>query len=166
MKNVNQIGAVGVVAYDRKKRLASGTSTAGESGKPVGSVSSIGTVIGCGIYTNELGCTSVSGNDSNIYCYAPARKIIRKLSEDINITTAVNSVLQNFEMETGDSHIGAIALDAKGEASISFRCIHFPWAFCEKGYVYYGMMKNEKYGEKISILERPLDCMCLSSDEE
>ncbi|OAD59275.1 WD repeat-containing protein 60, partial [Eufriesea mexicana] len=161
-----QAGAVGVVAYDRKKRIASGTSTAGEPGKPVGFVSAIGTVIGCGIYTDEHGCTSVSGNDTSIYCYAPARKIIRKLSEDISISTAVNTMLQDFEKETGDSHIGAITLNAKGEPYISFRCTHFPWAFCSKGYVYYGMSRNEKYWEKITILERPLDCMCISSDED
>ncbi|XP_068978249.1 isoaspartyl peptidase/L-asparaginase-like [Bombus flavifrons] len=161
-----QVSAVGVVAYDRKKRLASGTSTAGEPRKPVGSISSIGTVIGCGIYTDEHGCTSVSGNDTSIYCYAPARRIVKKLSEDISINTAVNTVLQNFENETGESHIGAIALDAKGEPCVSFNCTHFPWAFCQKGYVYYGMAQNEKYWEKITILERPLDCMCISSDDE
>ncbi|CAL7937714.1 unnamed protein product [Xylocopa violacea] len=163
---VLQAGAVGVVAYDRKKRLVSGTSTAGEPGKPIGTISAIGTVIGCGIYTDENGCTSVSGNDTNVYCYAPARKIIKKLSENISISSAVNTVLQNFEKTTGDSHIGAIALNSKGDPYVSFKCKHFPWAFCRKGYVYYGMSQNEKYWEKITILERPLDCMCLSSDEE
>ena len=88
------------------------------------------------------------------------------LSEDISISTAVNTVLQNFESETGRRDIGAVALDAKGKPYISFKCLHFPWAFCEKDYVYYGMVQNEKYREKITILERPLDCMCISSDEE
>ncbi|CAK9795649.1 Probable isoaspartyl peptidase/L-asparaginase CG7860 [Anthophora plagiata] len=164
--SILQAGAVGVVAYDRKKRLASGTSTAGEPGKPIGCVSAIGTVIGCGIYTDEYGSTSVSGNDMSIYCYAPARRIINKLSERQPINCAMNTVLRNFEKETGTSDIGAIALDAKGEPCISFTCMHFPWAFCRKGYVYYGVAQNEKYWEKVTILERPLDCMCLSSDEE
>nr|XP_012153387.1 PREDICTED: isoaspartyl peptidase/L-asparaginase-like [Megachile rotundata] len=85
---VPQVGAVGVVAFDRKKRLASGTSTAGESRKPIGSISATGTVIGCGIYTDEHGCVSVSGNDTNIYCYAPARRIIRNLSRGAAVSIA------------------------------------------------------------------------------
>ncbi|XP_046142962.1 uncharacterized protein LOC114878240 isoform X1 [Osmia bicornis bicornis] len=161
-----ETSAVGVVAFDRKRRLASGTSTAGEPRKPIGSISATGTVIGCGIYTDEHGSVSISGNDTNIYCYAPARKIIRYLSEDAEISNAVNAVLDNFEQETGESNIGCIALNAKGDPCVSFKCLHFPWAFCQKGYVYYGLEQNEKFWEKVDVLERPLDCMCNSSDED
>ncbi|XP_054007182.1 isoaspartyl peptidase/L-asparaginase-like [Hylaeus anthracinus] len=161
-----QVSAVGVVAYDRKRRLASGTSTAGDLGKPIGSVSAIGTVLGCGVYADEHGCVSVSGNDKNIYSYAPARKIIERLPRDASIDYSVSAELENFEAETGESDIGAIALNAKGEPYVSFKCMHFPWAFCRQGYVYYGAAQNEKYWEKVTILERPLDCMCNTSDED
>ncbi|XP_043266075.1 isoaspartyl peptidase/L-asparaginase-like [Colletes gigas] len=161
-----QVSAVGAVAYDRKRRLASGTSTAGELGKPIGSVSAIGTVIGCGIYADKDGCVSVSGNDTKIYSYAPARKIIQRLSADASIDYSICAELENFETETGESNIGAVALNAKGDPCVSFKCMHFPWAFCRHGYVYYGIAQNEKYWEKVTILERPLDCMCNTSDED
>lgn len=146
--------------------MASGTSTAGEPGKPVGSVSAIGTVVGCGIYTDEQGCVSVSGNDTSIYCYAPARKIVQNLVQDVPLKCVVSTELESFEIETGDSDIGVIVLNAKGDPFISFKCTHFPWAFCRKGFVYYGSAQDEKCWEKVTILERPLDCMCNTSDED
>ena len=159
-------GAVGAVAFDRKKRLASGTSTAGEPGKPVGSISPIATVIGCGVYADEHGCVSVSGNETGIYCHAPARRIIQRLSRDVPIKSAVNMELDSLVVETGDVRIGAVALSAIGEPCISFQCTHFPWAFCRKGCVYYGSRQGEKFCEKVEILERPLDCMCNTSDDD
>ncbi|XP_076678209.1 isoaspartyl peptidase/L-asparaginase [Andrena cerasifolii] len=163
---VLQAGAVGAVAFDRKKRLASGTSTAGEPGKPVGCISPIATVIGCGVYADEHGCVSVSGNETGIYCHAPARRIIRRLSRDVPIKSAVNMELDSLVVETGDVRIGAVALDAVGEPCISFQCMHFPWALCRKGCVHYGSRQGEQFWEKVEILERPLDCMCNTSDDD
>nr|XP_033342327.1 isoaspartyl peptidase/L-asparaginase-like [Megalopta genalis] len=151
------------VAYDRKRRLASGTSTAGDSGKPIGYVTATGTVIGCGVFANEHGCVSVSGNDTCIYCYAPARKICERLPRDATINYSLNTELENLQMETGESHIGAVAVNAKGDPSIGFKSMHFPWAFCRYGYVYYGIVQNESFSEKVTVLERPLDCMCDTS---
>ncbi|XP_018392138.1 PREDICTED: isoaspartyl peptidase/L-asparaginase-like isoform X2 [Cyphomyrmex costatus] len=141
-----QVGAVGAVAYDRKKRLASGTSTAGESGKLHGIISATGTAIGC------------------------AQRILRRLRRKAtSIDEAVTEVLKDFEEETGGSFppeydVGVIALTAKGIPSVSFKCAHFPWAYCDKGYVYYGCARNEIFSEKIDIIERPLDCMCEDSN--
>ncbi|EZA54593.1 hypothetical protein DMN91_007312 [Ooceraea biroi] len=161
-----QIGAVGAVAYDRKQRLASGTSTAGESGKLHGRVSATGTTIGCGIYVGQGCCISVSGCDEAIHKYAPAWRISRRLRKKCTLMNdeAVAAVLKDFEEETGRSDVGAIVLTTKGVPFVSFRCTHFPWAYCQKGYVYYGCARNEKFSEKIDILERPLDCMCEDSN--
>lgn len=165
--NPYQVGAVGAVAYDRKKRLASGTSTAGKPGKIHGSVSATGTVIGCGIYVNDNSSVSVSGCDKAIYIYAPAQRIAQRLQQKMApIYNSVNAVLRDFEKQTGISDVGAIAITRKRTPVVSFRCAHFPWACCDKGYVYYGCAKNEKFSEKIDILERPLDCMCGDSDSE
>jgi len=158
------------VAYDRKKRLASGTSTAGESGKLHGIVSATGTAIGCGIYVDQSGSVSVSGWDKAIYKHAPAQRILRQLRRKaVSIDEAITVVLKDFEEEIGEafpseSDVGVIALTNKGIPSVSFKCAHFPWAYCDKGYVYYGCTKNEKFSEKIDILERPLDCMCKDSN--
>lgn len=160
-----QIGAVGAVAYDRKKRFASGTSTAGEQGKLNGIVSATGTVIGCGIYVDQNGTASVSGCDKAIYNYAPARKIVRKLRKQYTTSKVIGEILENFEKDTGVSDIGAIALTTGGIPLVSFKCMHFPWAYCDKGYVYYGCTKNEKFSEQIAVLERPLDCMCEDSND-
>lgn len=73
------MNAVGAIAYDRERNFVCGTSTAGKRGKIVGSISSIGTVIGCGIFADQFGCASFSGEDKSIYAYAPARKIVEKL---------------------------------------------------------------------------------------
>ncbi|KYN40872.1 WD repeat-containing protein 60, partial [Trachymyrmex septentrionalis] len=165
-----QLGAVGAVAYDRKKRLASGTSTAGESGKLHGIVSATGTAIGCGIYVDKCGSVSVSGCDKTIYKYAPAQRILRRLRRKaMSIDEAVTEVLKDFEEEIGgsfppESDVGVIALTAKGIPLVSFKCPHFPWAYCDKGYVYYGCARNEIFSEKIDIIERPLDCMCEDSN--
>ncbi|XP_043462922.1 isoaspartyl peptidase/L-asparaginase-like isoform X2 [Leptopilina heterotoma] len=80
------LSAVGAVAFDQEGKFVCGTSTAGNRGKLIGSISSIGTVIGCGIFANRFGCASVSGEDTAIYTYAPARKIVEKLKMmEINI---------------------------------------------------------------------------------
>jgi len=138
------------VAFDQNRRLASGTSTAGESGKLHGSVSATGTVIGCGIYVDENSCISVSGCDEIIHKYAPAWQISRRLRRlTCTLIDEANAVLNNLEEITGTCDIGAIVLTDKGVPLVSFRCAHFPWAYCEKDYVYYGCMKDEKFSEKI-----------------
>lgn len=158
------------MAYDRKKRLASGTSTAGESGKLHGIVSATGTAIGCGIYVDNTGSVSVSGCDKAIYKHAPARRILQQLrKKSTSIDDAVVAVLKDFEEETGgtlppESDVGVIALTSEGMPSVSFKCIHFPWAYCDKGYVYYGCTRNERFSEKIDVLERPPDCICEDSN--
>ncbi|XP_029671374.1 isoaspartyl peptidase/L-asparaginase isoform X2 [Formica exsecta] len=167
--DILQLGAVGAVAYDRKKRLASGTSTAGETGKLYGSVSATGTAIGCGIYVDQGGSVSVSGCDNVIYKYAPAQRILRRLQcKTTSIDEAITAVLRDLEEKIGVSSpkpdVGVIAVTAEGIPSVSFKCAHFPWAYCDKGYVYYGCTKNERFSEKLDVLERPLDCMCEDSD--
>ncbi|KAK2584705.1 hypothetical protein KPH14_007039 [Odynerus spinipes] len=151
---------VGAVAYDRKRCLSSGVSTMGQSQKIVGSMSAIGTVVGCGIYADENGCCSVSGDNTSIYKYAPAYKIVRRFNSDTTAMLELNEELERFEKETGDSEIGAIALNAKGEPSVSFRSMNFPWACCQNGYIYYGCKQNDKFCHEIKNLSRPLDCMC------
>ena len=69
------------MAYDRERKFVCGTSTAGQQRKMIGSVSSIGTVIGCGIFADHFGCVSVSGDDKKIYAYAPARKFVGRLAK-------------------------------------------------------------------------------------
>lgn len=158
------------MAYDRKKRLASGTSTAGEARKLYGSVSATGTAIGCGIYVDQGGSVSVSGCDQAIYKYAPAQRILRRLrcKTARSIDEAVAAVLRDFEeqidVSSPRSDVGAIALTAEGVPFVSFKCTHFPWAYCDKGYVYYGCTRNERFSEKLDVLERPLDCVCEDSD--
>ncbi|XP_043682889.1 isoaspartyl peptidase/L-asparaginase-like [Vespula pensylvanica] len=151
---------VGAVAYDRKKRLSSGISTMKETIKTMGSISAVGTVIGCGIYADENGCCSLSGNDKTIYKYAPARKIVRRFNSKTTMMLEINNELDKFQKETGESEIGVIALNNKGEPSISFKTLHFPWACCRNGYIYYGCNKCDKFLEEIRDLNRPLDCMC------
>ncbi|XP_011641591.1 isoaspartyl peptidase/L-asparaginase-like isoform X2 [Pogonomyrmex barbatus] len=159
-----QLGAVGAVAYDRKKRLASGTSTAGDSGKLHGSISATGTAIGCGIYVDQGGSVSVSGCDKAIYKHAPAQRILRRLPKATSIDEAVSAVLNDFVKETGGVDVGAIALTAEGTPLVSFKCMHFPWAYCDKGYLYYGCAKNEMFSEEIDVIERPSECICEDSD--
>lgn len=148
------------MAYDRKKRLASGTSTAGEAGKLYGRVSATGTAIGCGIYVDQDGSVSVSGCDKAIYRYAPAQRILRRCKAT-SIDEAVAAILRDFEKQID---VGVIAVTAEGVPFVSFKCVHFPWAYCDKGYVYYGCAKNERFSEKLDVLERPLDCVCEDSD--
>lgn len=151
------------MAYDRKKRLAAGTSTAGKSGKLYGSVSATGTTIGCGIYVDETGAVSVSGCDKAIYKYTPAHRILRQLESQRKSASpeqVLSAVFKSIKMETGTTDIGAIALTADRVPSVSFRCPHFPWAYCDKGYVYYGCARHEKFLEKVDVVERPLDCVC------
>lgn len=157
------------MAYDRKKRLASGTSTAGEMGKLYGSVSATGTGIGCGIYVDQSGSVSVSGCDKAIYKYAPAQQILRRLRcKTTSIDKAVTAVFRDFEEKMDVSSpkpdLGVILVTAEGIPFVSFKCAHFPWAYCDKGYVYYGCARNERFSEKFDVLERPLDCMCEDSD--
>ena len=59
-----------------------------------------------------------------------------------------------------ESNIGAIALNSIGEPAIFFNSVHFPWAFCQNGWIYYGCAKNEKFSERITTLDRALECMC------
>ncbi|KAI4497715.1 hypothetical protein M0802_007255 [Mischocyttarus mexicanus] len=151
---------VGAVAYDRKKRLSSGISTMREPMKIIGSLNAIGTVIGCGIYADDNGCCSISGNSKTIYGYAPARKIVRRFNSKTTMMLEVNEELEKFENETGESQIGVIALNGKGEPSVSFKSLHFPWACCRNGYVYYGCKECDKFCEEITNLSRPFDCMC------
>lgn len=156
------------MAYDRKKCLASGTSTAGEVGKLYGSVSATGTAIGCGIYVDQGGSVSVSGCDKTIYKYAPAQRILQQLRcKTTSIDEGVAAVLQDFEEKIDVSSkpdVGVIVVTAEGIPFVSFKCAHFPWAYCDKGYVYYGCAKNERFSEKLDVLERPLDCICEDSD--
>lgn len=154
------------MAYDRKGRLASGTSTAGETGKLHGIVSATGTALGCGIYVDEAGCASVSGCDRAIYKHMPARRIIRRLRKSsATIDEAVAAVLADFEGDPGaafppETDVGVIALTGEGTPSVSFKSAHFPWACCDKGRVYYGCARNERFTESIDVLERPPDCIC------
>ncbi|XP_043488348.1 isoaspartyl peptidase/L-asparaginase-like isoform X3 [Polistes fuscatus] len=151
---------VGAVAYDRKKHLSSGISTMGESMTVIRSLNAIGTVIGCGIYADENGCCSISGNSKTIYCYAPARKIVRRFNSKTTMMLEINEELEKFENETGESQIGVIALNKKGEPSVSFKSLDFPWACCRNGCIYYGCKECDKFCEEITNLSRPLDCMC------
>lgn len=148
------------MAYDRRGRLSSGTSTAGNQGKLVGYMSPVATVPGCGIFADKSGSISVSGHDQTIYSYAPARMFIRRLNEGEEIVEALNAEMNQFEDEMGQSNIGAIALDSDGNPAVSFRSQHFPWAYCQLGFLYYGCEKNQVLSEKIEGLDRPLNCMC------
>ena len=69
------------MVYDKESKFVCGTSTAGNQGKLVGSISSIGTVIGCGIFADQNGCISISGDDKKIYAYAPARRCVERLKQ-------------------------------------------------------------------------------------
>ncbi|KAG7200604.1 hypothetical protein KM043_001162 [Ampulex compressa] len=160
-----QVDAVGAVACDKRRRLSSGTSTAGKASKPSGSTSAIGTAIGCGIFVDENSCAAVSGEDRSILLYAPARKIVDGLNRGESVHRSLAAELGKFESETGESRVGAIALNSKGEFSVSFKCMHFPWACCSKGRLYFGCSKNQVFSEEAPILERPLDCMCENLDD-
>jgi len=138
------------VAFDRYRRLASGTSTAGESGKLHGSLSATGTVIGCGIYVDQSSSISVSGCDDIIHRYAPALQISRRLRRlTCTLIDEATAILKDVEKKTGTCDMGAIVLTDKGVPLVSYRCAHFPWAYCEKGHVHYGCMKNEQFSERI-----------------
>lgn len=127
-------------------------------------MSAIGTVLGCGIYVDrDGGAVSVSGCDRAIYKYAPAHRIVRRLRSQRKSTSpdqVLSDVFKGLEVETGTTDVGAIALTADGVPSVFFKCPHFPWAYCDKGYVYYGCARHEKFLEKIDVVERPLDCVC------
>ncbi|XP_068993281.1 isoaspartyl peptidase/L-asparaginase isoform X2 [Neodiprion pinetum] len=156
----NKVGGVGAVAYDRKGRLAAGTSTAGNQGKLNGYMSPAATVPGCGIFADQTGCVSISGHDQTIYAYAPARMFIKRLNAGEIIDEALNMELDEFQDSMCQSNIGAIALNSDGKPAVSFRSQHFLWAYCELGWLYYGWEKNQVFSEKIEGLDRPLDCMC------
>lgn len=68
--------------------------------------------------------------------------------------------LDNFEMETKESNVGAIALNSAGEPAVFFKSKHFPWAICQKGWIYYGCAKGEKFSERIINFEKFRDCVC------
>lgn len=128
-------------------------------------MSATGTAIGCGIYVDKTGCVSVSGCDRAIYRHMPARRILRQLRRrSATINEAIAAVLMDFEDAGGafppESDVGAIALTGEGMPSVSFRSAHFPWACCDKGYVYYGCARNDKFMERIDVPEPPPDCIC------
>lgn len=148
------------MAYDRKGRLAAGTSTAGNPGKLNGYTSPAAIVPGCGIFADPNGCISVSGQDQAIYAYAPSRKFVDRLNREENIKEALITEIDRFKDATGESSVGAVALSSKGKPAVSFSSQHFPWAYCDLGWVYYGCEKNQLLTEKIEGLDRPLDCMC------
>ncbi|XP_012287672.1 probable isoaspartyl peptidase/L-asparaginase CG7860 [Orussus abietinus] len=157
---VLQVSAVGAVSFDRNGHLATGTSTAGEPRKTTGTISAIGTVPGCGIFADKTGCTSVSGPDKAIYTYAPARRIVKRMAKVKSPEDGLKLELDDFENETFEAQIGAVALNSSGESAVLFKSLHFPWAMCHEGWIYYGCTKDDMYDEEIQGLDRADDCRC------
>ncbi|XP_012260270.1 isoaspartyl peptidase/L-asparaginase-like [Athalia rosae] len=155
-----EVGGVGTVAYDRRGRLATGTSTAGNPGKLYGYISPAATVPGCGIMADQTGCISISGPDEALYVYAPARGFLKRLNRGENVDEALDGEIDQLRDVIRQPNVGAIALDLNGKPAVSFKSQHFPWAYCELGWLYYGCQKNQILSEKIDGLDRPLDCMC------
>ena len=132
------------------------------------------TVLGCGIFSNNEDCCTVSGEDRALYVYGPARKIIKRLNRERaeiikdtvdKIVETLNDELTNFIKETGESCIGTSSLGIKGKPKVAFKSQYFPWACCYRGEITSGCINDEIFTRAVGDLDMPLDCECHSLNE-
>lgn len=153
------------MAYDQKHQMTSGNSIAIEK-KLVGSVTSLGTVPGCGVYASKRGCASVSGNDKKIYGWALARRVVENMN-DCKCTDMCSCMedsicreLKLYAKETKETNVGAVAINANGLPAVVFKSQHFPWAYCKQGVLHYGAARGEHNHEKIEDVKIAPVCPC------
>lgn len=172
-KNCKGLKLYGAVARDRRGRMSCGISTFDDREEIIArsSMSASGTVLGCGIFADAQSCCTVSGTDTAIYKYAPARKVVERLNRELEehrenssssfIDHILRDELKQFVESTGESSTGIAALNVEGDARVAFESNYFPWACCNHGKITSGCVKGEVFTKNVEEnLDMPLDCEC------
>ncbi|MED5475105.1 MAG: isoaspartyl peptidase/L-asparaginase [Candidatus Neomarinimicrobiota bacterium] len=106
-----QKGTVGVVALDKYKNLASGTSTGGIGGELPGRVSDSATI--AGNYANKYAGVSVTGIGEHIINAGVAVKICTYLELGMDLKSAVKKIIQNAKKN--NYKFGLISISKDGD---------------------------------------------------
>jgi beta-aspartyl-peptidase (threonine type) len=114
------LGTVGAVAVDRHGDLAAATSTGGLTNKRFGRVGD-SPLIGAGTYADNRSCAvSATGHGEIFIRYTVAHDIACLVKyKKLSVQEAAGAVLRELPKEPGGVG-GVIALDAKGNLSMSF----------------------------------------------
>lgn len=156
----NDIFSYGVIVRDRKTNLAGGRSTWTFNNNLTPSINAAASVPGCGLFVNENLCCSVSGDDQVIYVHAPARKIIRKFEKNLSDIPVLKKEVNYFMEHELQAPVAVVLLGINDYQPLMVcKSKYFPWAYCHRGVLYYGCMKEELFAEDIEM-EMPPDCQC------
>jgi len=104
-------GTVGCVALDAAGRLAAATSTGGKGFERVGRISDSATV--AGNFANNHCAVSCTGVGEDIVSGAVAAKIVTRVTDGIDVETAINRTFD--ELKPFDGFAGAIVITAQGD---------------------------------------------------
>jgi len=118
---------VGCVALDSDGRIAAATSTGGLLRKLPGRVGD-SPLIGCGLYADSLGGTSLTGDGESIIRMALASRILALLHTGVHPDSAADAAIQQFgEKVPGEA--GCIVLDSRGRFGFAHRSQNMAYAY-------------------------------------
>lgn len=117
-------GTVGCVALDRAGRVAGGTSTGGLFNKLPGRVGD-SALLGCGIYADEAGAVSCTGNGEAIMRVVMAKTALDFVSKGDHPMKAAKQVVVLLEEKTG-GQAGLIIIDRRGRIGYARNTARMP----------------------------------------
>ncbi len=107
---VGETGTVGAVSVDEHGVICAGTSTGGVGFELPGRLGDTATV--AGTYASRVAGVSCTGKGEEIVNLAVAARIVTRVQDGIELTTAVQKLIEEANLRS--YHFGLIALDAAG----------------------------------------------------
>jgi beta-aspartyl-peptidase (threonine type) len=138
------LSTVGAVALDRNGNLAAGTSTGGMTNKRWGRVGD-SPIIGAGTYADNRSCAvSATGHGEYFIRATVARDICSRVQyQGVNLADAADAVV-NGQLKTMGGYGGIIAVDSKGNISLTFNTAGMYRASVDTaGTVYTGIYRDD-----------------------
>ncbi|NVM03773.1 MAG: isoaspartyl peptidase/L-asparaginase [Candidatus Helarchaeota archaeon] len=125
--NQSVSNTVGAVILDQNGKLAAGTSTGGLFKALSGRIGDC-SMIGAGIYANEIGGVSCTGIGEDIIRTTLARHTVFQLEQGFSAQEAANRAINYFKEKT-QSVAGVIVLTIDGEYGISHNGKYMNWKY-------------------------------------
>lgn len=119
-KELDKLGTVGCVAFDKMGNLAAGTSTGGMTNKMYGRIGD-SPIVGCGSYADNNTCgISFTGHGEYIIRTVAAHDIAATMEyKNVDLKTAMTDVIVN-KLKSINGDAGAIGIDKMGNIEMVF----------------------------------------------
>ncbi|MFX1262572.1 MAG: isoaspartyl peptidase/L-asparaginase [Promethearchaeota archaeon] len=129
---------VGCVAVDSHGRIASASSTSGWPGQFPGRVGG-SSIIGAGVYANEMAAASCTGKGEQILRIVMARVAVLYVEEGLDAQEASTKAMRLLKEKTS-GEAGLIMVDKVGNVGLGFDTPHMPVAVSYRGRETYSSM--------------------------